>query len=140
MTAYGDIVRACGAAIATVTAVKVVTLYEPKQMQEYPHVYVILDGFTRSQAGQVTSMRPRLLVRLLVPIPTSEDLEIEAVETAFLIADAIDRDSQFGGVIVSGLAQTPEGRATWVNISGTKTRAIDIFCDALYKQPYAGAI
>lgn len=137
---YGEIVRALGAVVATVTAVKVITLYEPAQVQTWPHVYIILDGFTRSQAGQVTVMKPRLKIGLLVPIPTSEDLEIAAVDIAFAIADAVDADPQFGNVLTRGGAQTPDGLATWVSVGGMKFRTIEIFCDVVSKFGYLGAL
>lgn len=138
MTAYGDVVRACGAVVETVPAIEKVLLYEPKAVQVSPLAYVMLASWTRTQAGQITTMRPRIRIRLLVPVPESEELEIEAVETAFAIADAVDRDPQFGGVIVSGLAQTPDGDAGFITVNGIKYRALDIFCDAMFKQAYGG--
>jgi hypothetical protein len=140
MTAYGDIVAGCKAAVESVPSVNAVLLYEPAQIQAWPLVYITLDTFTRTQAGQITTMRPRIRLRLLVPIPTSEDLEIEAVEIAFAIADAVDANPQFSGVIVSGLAQVPDGRAGYITVGGAKYRAIDIFADCLFKQAYTGAL
>lgn len=137
MTAYGDIVRAMRTAVQTVDAVKVVLLYEPAQVQDWPLVYITLASWGRGQASQVTSNKPRIRARLLVPVPTSEDLEIQAVETSFAIADAVDANPQFSGVIVEGMAQTPDANAGYIPIGGTLYRAIDIFCVALFKQPYA---
>jgi hypothetical protein len=137
---YGEIVRALGDVVSTVPAVNVVTLYEPAQVQAWPHVYIILDGFTRTQSGQVTVMKPRLKIGLLVPIPTSEDLEIAAVEIAFAIADAVDLNPQFSGVLTRGWADTPDGTATWVSVGGTKWRTIEIFCDVVSKFGFVGAL
>ena len=139
-TPYADILHGLQDVVLTVTDIKAVLLYEPSAIQVTPTAYILLDRYARNQRGQITATRPRFMVRLCVPVPTSEDEEIAAVELAFAIADAVDADSQFTGAIVAGMAQSPDGIAGWVRIGGTLYRALDVFVECVVKGAYAGAL
>lgn len=123
-----------------VAAIKQVYKYEPTQMSISPLAWVVLDSYTRNQAGQVTSMRWRFRVRICVPITNSAEAEDELMQTALSVADAIDANPQFSGVLSRGLAVSPDGRAGYITMGTTRCRVVDVYCEALEKTAYAGAL
>lgn len=131
------------AVVDTVAAIKVVLDYEPAQVQISPFAYILFDSAVRSQAGQITAMRYRFMVRVATPVTDSKAAEDELVQTALLVMNAVDANPQFSGALVSGLAQAPDAQAGWVQFGGlnsVKCRVIDVYVSAVEKTAYAGAI
>jgi putative intracellular protease/amidase len=81
-------------------------------------------------------MRYRFVVRVVSPIQNTKEAEDEVVTAALAVVDAVDRDPQFAGVLVSGLAQSPDGQTGWLMLGGVKCRVVDVFVDALNKTAY----
>jgi hypothetical protein len=126
--------------LATVTGIKVCLDYEPTEIQQPPIIYSLLDAFERSQAGQVTVMRYRILHRLVIAWVHNERAEQQLASFVNAIPAAIDADPQLGGRIASGLARIADGQAVWVKIGGTTFRCLDCYSDVLTKGAYRSGI
>ncbi len=122
--------------VETVTAIKKVYPFEPSSVVVSPLAWVLLDAYTRTTASQVVPMRYRFVVRVVSPIQNTKEAEDEVVTAALAVVDAVDRDPQFAGVLVSGLAQSPDGQTGWLMLGGVKCRVVDVFVDALNKTAY----
>lgn len=125
-------------------AIKEVLKYEPGSIQVSPLAWVLLDSYRRKTSGQITAMTWRFVVRVVSPITDSAEAEAELMQAALNVADAIDANPQFNGALVSGMAQSPDGQTGWVyvgaGVQAMKCRVVDVFCDAVEKTAYAGAI
>lgn len=128
------------AVVTTVTAIKQVLKYEPTTISVHPLAWVLLDSYRRTTAGQVTAMRWRFVARVATPITNSAEAEAELVQAALLVADAIDANPQFSGALSRGLATSPDGQTGWIFVGNIKCRVVDVYCEALEKTVYAGAI
>lgn len=131
------------AALQTVAGLKEVLDYEPSSIQRVPMVYHLLDSFQRTQAGQVTVMRYRKLVRLCVLWQDNEKAEWELIPFVNSIPAAIDADPQLGGAITRGVAQVAQDApaiAGFVRIGGTMYRSLDVFVDIVDKAAYQSGI
>lgn len=140
MAAWDDIRDGLVTVVQTVTALKKVLTYEPETVSAHPIAWVLLDSYTRNSAGQVTSMRYRFLVRVATPYQSRAQAEDEVVAAALSVADAIDTNPQFTGTIVSGIARSEDGQAGWLTVGGVPCRVVDVFCTAIDKFAYKGAI
>lgn len=129
------------AVVQTVTAIKQVLKYEPTTITVHPLAWVVLDSYTRPQSrAQVTAMNWRYKVRVAVPITNSAEAEDELIATALSIPDAIDANPQLSGTVSSGLAWSPDGRAGYITMGTVRCRVVDVYCQVLDKDEYAGAI
>lgn len=137
---YATIIAGLKTAVETVSGIKETLEYEPQAVQVSPLAYIMLDSYERTQHGQVTAMRYRILVRVCIKWQANKEAELELVGLAASVATAVDADPQLGGAVSSGIAQSPDGRAVWVTIAGTLYRALDVFVSVLDKTAYAGAI
>ena len=137
---YAAIVAGLQTRLGTVTDLKVRLDYEPTSIQDLPATYLLLDSYTRSQAGQLTVMKYRVLIRTLIRWQENKQAEVELMAFVNSIPEAIEQDAQLGGAIVSGLSTPTDGKAGWVNIGGTQYRALDHFIEVIEKTPYAGAV
>lgn len=131
------------AVVATVQGIPMVLDYEPAAVNVRCLTWILLDSYERTQFGQLTAMRYRFMVRVATPFQDNKGAEDEVVQTALYIADAVDADPQFSGVLVSGIAESPQGQTGWIQIggvAGTKCRVVDVFVSVLEKTAYAGAL
>lgn len=113
--------------------------YEPTTI-EPPTLYTLLDGFERSQQGQLTVMRYRFMSRLCIRWQDNEYAERELLPFVNAIPAAVDADPQLGGRISSGLARVVsaagDAQRPLVRIGNVDYRAVDFFSDVLHKFPY----
>lgn len=128
------------AVVETVSALKKVMKYEPQSSQTAPIAWVLLDSYRKVLRGQLAVWTYRFRVSVVVPIQNSQEAEDLCIDTAMEVAIAIDANPQFSGVIVNGMAQSPDGQATWIMLGGVKHRIVDVMCDAVDKTVYAGAL
>lgn len=120
--------------VATVTSLKGVLDYEPDTVQASPLAWILLDSFERaaSPAGQV-GRRLRFAVRVASPVQNSKAAEDELIAVAMQVADAVEANPQFSGVITKGLAVSPDGQTGWIVVGGVKCRVVDVFVSAYVK-------
>lgn len=114
--------------------------YEPDSVQSPPLIYTLLDGFTRSAQGQITIMRYRILVRLVIQWQDHQAAEQELRDRLHEIPAAIDVDPTLGGRIDRGLAEVSDGQSGFVRISNTQFRCLDYFVSAPTKSPVRSGI
>jgi len=114
--------------------------YEPKVIQTTPTVYMLLDNFTREHKGQITTMRYRILMRLVLQWQENDQSEIELMPFVHSIPHQIDLDPTLGGRVNLGLAQVSEAQSGFVLISQTKYRCLDFYVDAPTKSPVRSGI
>lgn len=107
--------------------------YEPKSIQSRPTLYSLLDSIQRETRGQVTTMRYRILHRLVFQWQENEESEKELLKFVNSVPAAIDRDSNLGGLVDLGMAKISDGSTGFVIISQTKYRCLDFFSDVLTK-------
>jgi hypothetical protein len=130
-------------AVETVDGLNLVLDYEPPSLTRLPAVYRLLDSFNRTQAGQVTVMRYRVLCRLCVRWQDNEKAEWELIPFVNSIPAAIDADPQLGGAITRGYASVAEdanANAGFVRIGGTMYRSLDVYVDIVDKDAYQSGI
>lgn len=140
MSRYTEVRNGLHAVVVTVTALKKVLKYEPQSSQMFPIGWVLLDSYRKVLRGQLAVWTYRFRISVVVPIQNSEEAEDLCVSTAMDVAVAIDANPQFTGVLVNGMAQSPDGQATWIMLGGVRHRIVDVFCEAVDKQAYAGAL
>lgn len=126
--------------LAGVTGVAQVLGYEPSSIQQTPMIYVLLDRFDRTVAGQMTSMKYRLVCRVVVPWQDNEQAEIQLDPFVNRVAAAIDANPSLSGTITGGVTKTVEGEAVFVTVGGTLYRALDVFVELPDKGPYRGGL
>lgn len=114
--------------------------YEPDVVHAPHLLYTLLADFKRDTAGQVTTMRYRLLHRLV--IQWQDNQEAERVLRSFVhpIPAAFDADPLLGNLITKGLARISDGASGFVVISNTKFRCLDFFSDIPTKATYRSGI
>lgn len=140
---YVDAIAGLKGAVETVDGLNLVLDYEPTSFQRLPAVYLLLDSFSRSQAGQVTVMRYRVLCRLCVRWQDNEKAEWELIPFVNSIPAAIDQDPTLGGAITRGFASVAEDAnaiAGFVRIGGTMYRSLDVYVDIVDKGAYQSGI
>jgi hypothetical protein len=136
MSKFTDIRDGLVTVVETVTAIEKVYPFEPASIGVKILAWVLLDSYSRSTASQIVPMRYRFRVTVAAPIQNTKEAEDAVIDAAMLVADAVDKDPQFSGKLVSGLAQSPDGQATWIMLGGVKCRVVDVFVDALNKTAY----
>lgn len=109
--------------------------YEPRSIATTPTLYTLLDSYTRDCKGQVTTMRYRIMHRLVVQWQDNEQSERELMSWVHVFAAAVDADPTLAGRITLGLAMIKEAQSGFVSISGTKYRCLDMFADVPTKAP-----
>lgn len=114
--------------------------YEPTSIQTTPTLYLLLDSFTRTQSGQVTAMRYRILARLCVKWQDNPTAETELIPFVNSIAAAVDVDPYLGGRVASGGTSVSDGQGTFVNIGGVLYRSLDTFVEVVDKAPWESGI
>lgn len=140
---YSAAIAGLKSAVETVDGLNLVLDYEPTSLQRLPAVYLLLDSFTRTQGGQVTAMRYRVLCRLCVRWQDNEKAEWELIPFVNSIPAAIDADPTLGGAITRGVAAVAEDAPAiggFVRIGGTMYRSLDIFVDIIDKAAYQSGI
>lgn len=140
---YSAAIAGLKSRIQTVSGLAVVLDYEPQSFQDLPAVYLLLDSFQRTQAGQVTAMRYRVLARLCVRWQDNARAELELIPFVNSIPAAIDADPTLGGAITRGAAQVAEDAnaiAGFVRIGGTMYRSLDIYVDIIDKAAFQSGI
>jgi hypothetical protein len=121
----------------TVTTFKRVLTYEPSMIEVHPMAWVILDSYRRSAApAGLIGRTLRFMVRCVTTIQDSKAAEDELIAAALLVADGVEANKQFSGVVVEGLATSPDGRVGWISAGGVRTRVVDVFCEAYIKYAY----
>lgn len=140
MASYAAIVDALKFAIEGGTAPKLTTLkYEPMAVQTSPLAYILFQRFRDVSQGQIEGRRYEIIVRVLVNWNDNEGAEIELMQ--FLpgggnsIKRIVKADQSLGGVLSAGIAFVSEGEGIFVEIGGTKHRAVDFTVDVLDKSP-----
>lgn len=129
--------------LQSVTGLTRVLDYEPSSIPSTPMVYHLLDSFSRTQEGQVTVMRYRKLIRLIVLWQDNEKAEQKVIPFVNAIPAALDADPQLGGRIERGFARvSPDADAIagFVRIGGVMYRSLDIFADIVDKAAYQSGI
>lgn len=121
-------------------ATKPILAYEPTSIQATPTLYMLLDRVERSQHGQVTAMRYRILCRLVINWVDNERAEEELIPYVNAIPAAIDADARLGERLPNGLAQVDDMQATFVSIGGVLYRALDTYANVLEKAPFKSGI
>lgn len=124
---------------ATVSGIAKLLKYEPTTIQAFPTLYSLLDTVERSQAGQLTVMRYRVLNRIIFRWQDNEQAELELIPFVNSVPAAIDADAKLGGRVDSGLARVTDIQAVFVTI-GALYRALDIYTEVLEKQPFKSGI
>lgn len=114
--------------------------YEPSVIQTTPTLYTLLDGFARSEGGQITTMRYRILHRLVLPWQDNEQAELALMPFVHSIPASVDLSPTLGGLITLGLARITEAQSGFVIISDTKWRCLDFFSDVPTKAPVRSGI
>lgn len=140
---YSAAIAGLKSAIETVDGLQLVLDYEPTSIQRLPAVYLLLDSFRRSTAGQVTAMHYRVLTRLCVRWQDNEKAEQELIPFVNSIPAAIDADPTLGGAVTRGFSQVdPDAPALggFVRIGGVMYRSLDIFVDITDKGAYQSGI
>lgn len=137
---YQDVLAGMHERLATVPGITRCLDYEPSAVQQPPLIYSLLDSFERSQAGQVTAMRYRILHRLVIAWVDTARAEQQLASFVNAIPAAIDADPQLGGRIPSGLARIADAQAVWVTIGGTVYRCLDCYSEVITKGPYRSGL
>lgn len=107
--------------------------YEPRAIAVFPFLYTLLDKFERSQAGQITTMRYRILHRVVLQWQDNDQSEQQMLAWVHPFCAAIDADPTLGGRVALGMATMAEASTGFASISGTKYRVIDFFSSTLTK-------
>ena len=140
---YSAAIAGLATAVRGVPGLHSVLDYEPIAFHEVPAVYLLLDSFSRTQAGQVTVMRYRVLCRVCIAWQDNEGAERELIPFVNSIPAAIDADPTLGGAITRGAAQVAEDAnaiAGFVRIGGTMYRSLDIYVDIIDKAAFQSGI
>jgi hypothetical protein len=137
---YTDVVDGMHERLLTVPGIVACLDYEPLAVDQPPIVYSLLDAFERSQAGQVTTMRYRILHRLVIAWQDNEQAERQLATFVNAIPAAVDTDAQLGGRIPSGLARIADAQAAWVKLGDTTYRCLDCYSQVVVKAPYKSGI
>lgn len=137
---YDDVVAGMHERFLTVPGINACFDYEPRTIDQPLIIISLLDSFERNQTGQVTSMRYRILHRLVVAWIDVEESERQLASFVNTIAAAVDADAQLGGRIQSGLARIADAKAVWVRYGDTTYRCLDCYSDVLTKGPYKSGI
>jgi hypothetical protein len=137
---YQQVLSGLHTRFATVDGIKQIYDYEPLAIYEPPILYSLLDSFERVQSGQITSMRYKILHRLVF-----RWVDVTEAETAILpyvnsIPASVDADQTLGRVITSGIAHIDSCQAVFVTIGGVLFRCLDFYSNVLEKQPYQSGI
>ena len=106
--------------------------YEPTSIDP-PCLYLLLDSWEHSQAGQVTINRYRVLARVCIRWQDWEQAELELDPYPGLLAAAIDADHHLGFTGRAPHATVTGGPAVFVVIGGVTYRALDCSIDVLEK-------
>ncbi len=114
--------------------------YEPTALHTTPTLYLLLDNFDRTQHGQVTAMRYRILCRLCVKWQDNQFAEQELIPFVNSLAAAVDVDPYLGGRVAGGGSSVADGTGTFVNIGGVLYRALDVFVEVVDKAPWESGI
>jgi hypothetical protein len=105
--------------------------YEPTAIDP-PCLYLLLDNWEHSQAGQVTVNRYRVLARVCIRWVDFEQAELELDPYPALIAAAIDADRHLGFMGGGAPHATVQGGpAVFVTIGKVTYRAFDVSIDVL---------
>lgn len=139
---YSDVIEGLHERYATVAALrgKPLLAYEPQSIQETPTLYSLLASFERSQAGQITAMRYRVMSRLILQWQDQEQAELALLPFVNSIPAAVDQDQTLGGRVNSGLARIADAETGFVIISQIKYRCIDFYADVLTKSAWKSGI
>jgi hypothetical protein len=129
-------------AIKGVTGVGAVVSGQPASVQHWPLVYMAFDGMSRTQHGQLTENRYRVLMRLCVPV--QDNARVEAVIKPFVnrIPAAIDADPTLGGRVNLAYCEgSPLGDGdTYLEIAETTCRAVTFVAVLVEKGTYQSGI
>jgi hypothetical protein len=125
---------------ATVDGIKKIILGEPSGALDPPILYTAYEGFTRGQAGQVTTMTHRFTHRLLITWQEFSQAEARLLSFVNALAAAVDADPKLGGRVASGMARVTEASSGFVTIGSTKYRVIDVTTETLEKGAWQGGI
>jgi len=143
---YQDAIEGLKERIETVDGAAQVLDYEPASLALLPTIYLMLEGYKRTQEGQVTVMRYSVLCRLLIRYQDNEKAEWELIPFVNSIAAAIDADPQLGGRIPRGYARVNpdrDARAWFPRVGGTNPityRGLDVYVDIVDKGAYQSGI
>lgn len=113
--------------------------YEPTSIDP-PTCYVLLDGYQRALAGQITTMTYRLLARTCIRWQDNEQAELELDAYANSVPAAIDTDPQLAARLQKGVAKVTSAQAVFVSIGGTLYRALDTTIEVLEKDTFGSGI
>ena len=137
---YATVIAGLHTRYATVGGIKAVLDYEPKTISNPPVLYSLLDSVTRTQEGQVTVMRYRILSRLCIRWQDNERAEEELQPFVNALPSAVDLDPKLGGAIPSGIARVTDIQAVFVTINGVFYRCLDTYCEVVEKAPWRTGI
>jgi len=117
--------------------------YEPQTIGPTPCIYLRFEGYSRRQAGQVTTMHYRVLARAVFLWQDNQKSEHELIPFVNSIAAAIDADPEMGGRVTRGSVQVDpdqSARGGWVPIGDILYRVLDVFIDITEKAAYQSGI
>lgn len=137
---YDEVVDGMHERLLTVPGINACLDYEPGQIDQPPIIYSLLDGFERSTTGKLTTMRYRILHRLVIAWQDNEQAERQLRSFVNAIPAAVDADAQLGGRIGSGLARIADAQAVWAKIGNPIWRCLDCYSEVVVKAPYKSGI
>lgn len=137
---YRDVIEGLHERFQSVIAIPTVLRYEPRTVQTTPLLYSLLDSFERTQQGQITVMRYRVLHRLVVAWQDNEQAEEAVIDLINAVCHAVDQDPQLGGRIPSGMARIVDGKSGFWQFAGAMYRVVDVYSDTLTKAPVRSGI
>jgi hypothetical protein len=114
--------------------------YEPTAIHVAPLIYTLLDRFERKRDGQITTMRYRILNRLVIQWQDQERAEQQLKPFVHTIPASVDTDPTLGGRITMGLAHISDAESGFAIIAGTKYRVLDCYATATTKAPFQSGI
>jgi hypothetical protein len=137
---YEAVVEGLHERFATVKGIMAILDYEPKAIQTTPTLYSLLDRFDRSQEGQLTVMKYRVLNRLCIQWQDNEQAERQLAKFVNPLPASIDKDPKLGGRVSRGMAWVTEAPTGFFSIGDTTYRVLDMYVEVLTKGAFKSGI
>jgi hypothetical protein len=134
---YAGAIAGIKTAIAGVTGIKKVINGLPTSPQNLPLCYLEASSGERSQAGQLTANKYRVIATVCVPWQDNTLAEDQIAPFINTVPAAIDANPALSGAV--NLAKVTEWRTDVRAIAETQCRVIDFTIEVLDKAPYRTA-
>ena len=136
---YLTVLEALHTQLATVPGIKRVETGEPATVQVTPMIYSMLQSFTRTTSGTMTTVDYRTRHRLLLALNSRPRAEEELIGYTNAIPAAICAPPR-RGALPSGNMEIVMGDAGFVTIGNVEYRCLDFFSQAQEKARLGGDI